>query len=71
MITIQEEQESAPTFDGFKTFLACVARLQTREDHAALRRDYGGYFATAAAAALAVAARRDQLSKEELQHVYR
>ena len=48
-----------------------MARLQTREEQAKLRLRYGGYFAAAAKSALDLAAKRDQLSKEEMVHVYR
>ena len=36
-----------------------------------MRLRYGGYFAAAAKSALDLAAKRDQLSKEEMVHVYR
>ena len=66
-----KDEEEATTFDGFKTFLACVARLQTREKQAKLRLNYGGYFAAAAKSALDLAGRREQLSREEMSHAYR
>ena len=66
-----QEEDGTTTFDGFKTFLTCVARLQTREEQAKLRLNYGGYFAAAAKSAVDLAAKREQLSKDEMLHVYR
>lgn len=68
---MQKEDDGTTTFDGFKTFLACVARLQTRVEQSKLRLNFGGYFATAAKSALDLAAKREQLSKEEMLHVYK
>ena len=68
---MQEEEDGTTTFDGFKTFLTCVARLQTRQNQAGLRLNYGGYFAAAAKSAVDLAAKREQLSKDEMLHVYR